>query len=85
MGDGAMIVFGLPAATADDPTNALALRRHARHPVPRLARRAAGDGRARGIGIKLGAHCGPIVASRLGGGSQQTITATGDASTSPAG
>ena len=33
---------------------------------------------AKRIGIKLGAHCGSIVASRLGGGSQQQITATGD-------
>jgi adenylate cyclase len=77
MGDGAMIVFGLPEPTPDDPANALrcavALAAHARawlvaQPVT-VARR---------IGIKLGAHCGSIVASRLGGGSQQQITATGD-------
>src|SRR4029450_3175863 len=30
------------------------------------------------IGIKVGAHFGPIVASRLGGDSHQHITATGD-------
>jgi adenylate cyclase len=30
------------------------------------------------IGFKIGAHCGEIVASRLGGGSHQHITATGD-------
>ena len=29
-------------------------------------------------GFKIGAHFGPIVASRLGGGSHQHITATGD-------
>jgi adenylate cyclase len=77
MGDGAMIVFGLPEPSPDDPANALrcsvALAAHARtwlaaQPVT-VARR---------IGIKLGAHCGSIVASRLGGGSQQQITATGD-------
>lgn len=77
MGDGAMIVFGLPEPAPDDPANALrcsvALAAHSRawldaQPVT-VARR---------IGIKLGAHCGSIVASRLGGGSQQQITATGD-------
>ncbi|MEW9804836.1 CHASE2 domain-containing protein [Mesorhizobium sp. ZMM04-5] len=77
MGDGAMIVFGLPRPTPDDPANALAC-------ATALARRSrdwlAGQpaAQAASIGIKLGAHCGSIVASRLGGGSQQTITATGD-------
>jgi adenylate cyclase len=77
MGDGAMIVFGLPQATPDDPRNALgcatALAERAR---AWLAGQAAGL--AKPIGIKLGAHCGSILASRLGGGSQQQITATGD-------
>lgn len=77
MGDGAMIVFGLPQPTPEDPRNALAC-------ATALAARARAwlAGRAstlaRPIGIKLGAHCGSIVASRLGGGSQQQITATGD-------
>ena len=33
---------------------------------------------AKRVGVKLGAHFGLIIASRLGGGSQQQITATGD-------
>lgn len=77
MGDGAMIVFGLPQPTPDDPANALAcattLAAHARawlEEQPAMLTKR--------IGVKLGAHCGSIVASRLGGGSQQTITATGD-------
>ena len=77
MGDGAMIVFGLPQPTPGDPANALAcataLAAHARS---WLAAQPATV--AKRIGIKLGAHCGSIVASRLGGGSQQQITATGD-------
>jgi len=78
MGDGAMILFGLPAATADDSKNALACATAlATRSRAWLAAQPATH--ARGTGIKLGAHCGPIVASRLGGGSQQTITATGDA------
>ena len=77
MGDGAMIVFGLPQPTPQDPANALAC-------ATALAARARSwlaaqpASFARRIGIKLGAHCGSIVASRLGGGSQQQITATGD-------
>lgn len=77
MGDGAMIVFGLPQPTPEDPANALrcaiSLAAHARSWVA-----AQPAGIARRIGVKLGAHCGSIVASRLGGGSQQQITATGD-------
>jgi len=78
MGDGAMILFGLPVATPDDPNNALACATTlAIRSRAWLAAQPATQ--ARGTGIKLGAHCGLIVASRLGGGSQQTITATGDA------
>ncbi|MEQ1943104.1 adenylate/guanylate cyclase domain-containing protein [Mesorhizobium sp. VNQ89] len=78
MGDGAMIVFGLPQATPQDPANALSCAMR----LASLSRQWLADQpvtRAGRTGIKLGAHCGSIVASRLGGGSQQTITATGDA------
>jgi adenylate cyclase len=77
LGDGAMILFGLPAATPDDATRAaqcsIALcvkteRWIAALPPPIAAR----------IGFKVGAHFGPIVASRLGGRNHQHITATGD-------
>ncbi|WP_037071100.1 CHASE2 domain-containing protein [Rhizobium sp. CF142] len=77
MGDGAMILFGLPEPTADDAARATAC-------AVRLADRTrsflAGhpELRRRKIGFKLGAHCGPIVASRLGSGDRQQITATGD-------
>ncbi len=77
MGDGAMILFGLPAPTEDDAARAAAC-------AVRLADRTrlflAGhpELRRRRIGFKLGAHCGPIVASRLGTGDRQQITATGD-------
>ena len=77
MGDGAMILFGLPTPAADDAARAAAC-------AVRLADRTrlflAGhpELRRRKIGFKLGAHCGPIVASRLGTGDRQQITATGD-------
>ncbi|MET0719626.1 MAG: adenylate/guanylate cyclase domain-containing protein, partial [Tardiphaga sp.] len=77
LGDGAMILFGLPAEAADDATRAaecsIALcvktERWIKTLPPSIAAR---------IGFKIGAHFGPIVASRLGGRNHQHITATGD-------
>jgi len=77
LGDGAMILFGLPEATADDAARAaqcsIALcvktERWIAALPPQIALR---------IGFKIGAHFGPIVASRLGGRNHQHITATGD-------
>ena len=77
MGDGAMIVFGLPEASADDASNAArcctALATRAQEWLASLSTPVAAM-----VGVKLGAHFGTIIASRLGGGSQQQITATGD-------
>lgn len=76
LGDGAMILFGLPAAMADDAARALtcaiSLHRGVQRWIAGLP--AATGGR---LGFKIGVHFGPIVASRLGG-SHQHITATGD-------
>ncbi|AYG66299.1 MULTISPECIES: adenylate/guanylate cyclase domain-containing protein [unclassified Rhizobium] len=77
MGDGAMILFGLPQPKPSDPADA------ARCCI-RLAGRMRGwlsalpETVASRIGFKIGAHFGTIVASRLGGGGRQQITATGD-------
>ncbi|WP_047454922.1 CHASE2 domain-containing protein [Rhizobium rhizogenes] len=77
MGDGAMILFGLPQPKRTDPANA------ARCCI-RLAERMRGwlgalpEAIASRIGFKIGAHFGTIVASRLGGEGRQQITATGD-------
>jgi adenylate cyclase len=77
LGDGAMILFGLPESTQDDA-------RHAALCCVDLCNRAdrwiesLPPAIALRIGFKVGAHFGPIVASRLGGGSHQHITATGD-------
>jgi len=77
LGDGAMILFGLPQHSADDARNAALCcvdlcdraERWVESLPPSIASRT---------GFKIGAHFGPIVASRLGGGSHQHITATGD-------
>jgi adenylate cyclase len=77
MGDGAMILFGLPVAGADDASRAMRC-------CIRLSLRTGewlGElppSIARTMGFKIGAQFGEIVASRLGGDSYQHITATGD-------
>lgn len=77
MGDGAMIVFGLPKPSNDDALaaarccNRLALRTEvwlSSLPTAIAAR----------IGFKIGAHYGPVVASRLGGDARQHVAVTGD-------
>ena len=77
MGDGAMILFGLAESTPNDARNAAlccvdlcgSTEQWIKSLPPSIASRT---------GVKVGAHFGPIVASRLGGGSHQHITATGD-------
>jgi adenylate cyclase len=77
LGDGAMILFGLPQAAADDAFRAaecsvglcVSAERWLTSLPPSIAAR---------LGFKVGAHFGEIVASRLGGGSYHHITATGD-------
>jgi adenylate cyclase len=77
MGDGAMILFGLPDPSPEDACHAveacvgLCVRMEewmAELPDPVASR----------IGFKIGAHFGEIIASRLGGDSHQHITAIGD-------
>ncbi len=77
MGDGAMILFGLPEPGPNDSANAArccvslcnGTQKWLASLPPSIAAR---------LGFKIGAHFGTIVASRLGGRSYQHITATGD-------
>jgi adenylate cyclase len=77
MGDGAMILFGLPKPGPQDATNALrccvSLANRTRRWLATLSETTVSR-----IGFKIGAHFGTVVASRLGGGNRQQITATGD-------
>lgn len=77
MGDGAMILFGLPKPSEDDAAraSACAVRLCDRMRLWLAAHPALSASK---IGFKVGAHCGPVVASRLGTGNRQQITATGD-------
>jgi adenylate cyclase len=76
-GDGAMILFGLPESTVNDARNAalccVDLCNRIEQWIETLPPSIASQ-----TGFKVGAHFGPIIASRLGGGSYQHITATGD-------
>ncbi len=77
MGDGAMILFGLPKPASEDAGNAArcctALCKRTRDWLDTLPASSGSP-----IGFKVGAHFGTIVASRLGSGTRQQITATGD-------
>ena len=77
LGDGAMILFGLPVAATTDALRAadcaLRLSMSAERWLASLPSAIASR-----LGFKIGAHFGVIVASRLGGGSYRHITATGD-------
>jgi adenylate cyclase len=76
LGDGAMILFGLPHAMPDDAARALKCSIDLYRSVDRWI--ASLPSAIRGqLGFKIGAHFGPIIASRLGE-SHQHITATGD-------
>ncbi|GJD96664.1 hypothetical protein OCOJLMKI_3887 [Methylobacterium iners] len=73
MGDGAMVLFGLPEPRPDDGHRALQAA---------IALSAALEtwltSRGLNIGLRIGAHAGQVVVSRLGGAHNQHITATGD-------
>jgi adenylate cyclase len=77
MGDGAMIVFGLPEPDPADACHAVeacvGLCARTRTWLASLPEQIASR-----LGFKIGAHYGTIVASRLGGDSHQHITAIGD-------
>ncbi|SFK54189.1 CHASE2 domain-containing protein [Methylorubrum salsuginis] len=76
MGDGAMALFGLPEMRPDDADRAVAAAFDLADTMRAwLAGLAPGEAPA---GVRIGAHAGPVVLSRLGGARNQHITATGD-------
>lgn len=78
MGDGAMILFGLPVTAPDDADRAVdAVYALAPALSDWLALRT-GSSSEGFAGVRIGAHFGPVVVSRLGGSRNQHITATGD-------
>ena len=74
MGDGAMALFGLPAA-AGAALSALDAIERLR---PTLAAWIAGLGPDAGLGLRIGGHFGLAIISRLGPRHHQNVSATGD-------
>ncbi len=77
MGDGAMIVFGLPSARVDDAARALRAVTRLHAAVTGWIAASPALGRDR-LSVRVGGHFGPAVASRLGPAHHQHIAATGD-------
>jgi adenylate cyclase len=77
MGDGAMLVFGLPTPRADDARRAIdAALGLGRALKAWIAALTLPEGYA--LGMRIGVHYGAVVLSRLGADTHQHITATGD-------
>ncbi|MEP6836750.1 MAG: adenylate/guanylate cyclase domain-containing protein [Bradyrhizobium sp.] len=76
-GDGAMILFGLPEPMDDDAARAAECAIRLSIKTERWIKTQPALVAAR-TGFKIGAHYGPVAASRLGGRSHQHVTASGD-------
>ncbi|MCD2184665.1 CHASE2 domain-containing protein [Rhizobium sp. GN54] len=75
MGDGVMVGFGIPDAGPRDTANAVSA---AFCLVRAIDDWLLGAGLAETSAVRIGAHCGPVVLSRLGHDKHQQIAATGD-------
>lgn len=76
MGDGAMIVFGVPEPGPEDAAHAMEASFALVEATRRWIREIGME--AEIPRIRVGAHFGPVVLSRLGHDAQQHITTTGD-------
>jgi adenylate cyclase len=77
MGDGAMIIFGLPSAKPDDGSRALLTIMRLREVLVAWFATLPPVAKDR-LGVRVGGHFGPVVLSRLGAAEHQHVTATGD-------
>ncbi|HEY3149568.1 MAG TPA: adenylate/guanylate cyclase domain-containing protein [Dongiaceae bacterium] len=77
MGDGAMIIFGLPEPKPDDAARALAASRQLIGSLGdwNLDLEAAGQEPVR---LRIGLHNGPVIAALVGGAQQGQVTVAGD-------
>jgi adenylate cyclase len=77
MGDGAMIIFGLPQPQPDDASRALVTISLLRASIMDWILDLPPAAKER-LSVRIGGHFGPAVVSRLGPAHHQHITATGD-------
>lgn len=77
MGDGAMIVFGLPAPSPGDACRALRAVAQLQESISVWLAQLISVARDR-LAPRVSGHFGPVILSRLGATSHQQIAATGD-------
>lgn len=77
MGDGAMIIFGLPEPKPDDAARALAASRQLLEILGDWNLDLAAVGQEP-VHLRIGLHYGPVIAALLGGERQGQITVAGD-------
>ena len=77
MGDGAMILFGLPDPDPKDACHAIEAAMALAHAISVWLDTVPADLRGP-MGVRVGAHHGPVILSRLGADRHEHITATGD-------
>ena len=77
MGDGAMILFGLPDPDPKDACHAIEAAMALAAAVSAWLGTVPAEVRGP-MGVRVGAHHGPVILSRLGADSHEHITATGD-------
>jgi adenylate cyclase len=76
-GDGAMVIFGVPAPRPDDAVSALACARDLTQEIAQWSAELATDG-SLPLRIRIGVHFGSVVIATLGGETQRQLTAAGD-------
>ena len=77
MGDGAMIIFGLPEPAGDDAVRALAAAQQLYADLSDWNLDLKREG-AEAVRLRFGLHYGPVMAALLGGAQQGQITVAGD-------
>jgi adenylate cyclase len=77
MGDGAMVIFGVPEPRPDDASRALLAIMQLQRTLTAWIRALPPVARDR-LSARIGGHIGPAVVSRLGPAHHQHVTATGD-------
>jgi len=77
MGDGAMIILGLPTARPDDGSRALRMIVDIRKSITAWLGTLPPVAKSR-LRVRIGGHFGPVTLSRLGAPEHQHVTATGD-------
>lgn len=77
MGDGAMLIFGLPEPTTNDAASAVACARDLLDSVTAWNAELEKEGEPP-VRLRIGVHYGPVVVARLGGTQQRHMSVAGE-------